>query len=230
MPQSNLAEVERWASAIGGAALAAYGIKQIRDRENPAAGAMIAAAGGSLIARGATGFCPLYAVAGVSTAADDTRTALGGSRGVHVEEVVTINRPAVELYRFWRNFERLPSFMQNLVSVCELDDQRSHWIAKAPAGGTVEWDAEIINEIPGELIAWRTREGADVVSAGSVRFKPAAGEPGTEVRVRLQYNPPGGKAGSAVAWLFGQEPSQTIHEDLARFKQLMETSESRFAS
>jgi uncharacterized membrane protein len=113
--------------------------------------------------------------------------------------------------------------MQNLVSVVELGDRMSHWSAKGPAGRIVEWNAEIINEIPGELIGWRTLDGADVVSAGSVAFTPAPGGRGTEVRVRLQYNPPGGKIGSAVAWLFGQEPSQTIQEDLERFKQLMET-------
>ena len=113
--------------------------------------------------------------------------------------------------------------MWNLVSVDELDARRSHWKAKGPAGRTVEWDAEIINEIPGELIGWRTLHGAEVVSAGSVTFKPAADGCGTDVRVRLQYNPPGGKVGSAVAWFFGREPSQTIQEDLCRFKNLMET-------
>jgi uncharacterized membrane protein len=219
---TNVAEVERWASALGGAALAAYGIKQIKDRS--VAGAMLAAAGGTLIYRGATGHCPMYAAAGINTAGDhsDTRVQLSGARGVNIDEVVTIDRAADELYRFWREFARLSSFMQNLVSVEELDARRSHWTAKGPAGRTVEWNAEIINEIPNELIGWRTLDGSDVVSAGSVTFKPAASGRGTDVRVRLQYNPPGGKLGSAVAWLFGREPSQTIQEDLCRFKQLME--------
>jgi uncharacterized membrane protein len=106
-----------------------------------------------------------------------------------------------------------------------MDYRRSHWVAKAPAGRTVQWDAEIINEIPGELIGWRTLDGADVVSAGSVRFKRAAGGRGTEVRVRLQYEPPAGKVGATVAWIMGHEPSQTIREDLRRFKQLMEAGE-----
>ncbi|PYR58645.1 MAG: cyclase [Acidobacteria bacterium] len=221
--QTNVAEVERWASALGGAALAAYGISQIKNRS--IAGAALAAAGGTLIYRGATGHCPMYAAAGISTAGDDfdTRVQLSGTRGVNIDEVITIDRPADELYRFWRDFARLPTFMWNLVSVDELDARRSHWKAKGPAGRTVEWDAEIINEIPGELIGWRTLDGAEVVSAGSVTFKPAPDGPGTEVRVRLQYNPPGGKVGSAVAWLFGREPSQTIQEDLCRFKNLMET-------
>jgi len=221
----NVADVERWASALGGAALAAYGIKQLKDRSP--SGAALTAAGTALIYRGATGHCPMYSAAGISTAdrRDDTRAALSGPRGVNVQEAVTINRPADELYRFWRSFEQLPSFMDHLVSVTQLDQCRSHWVAKAPGGSTVEWNAEIINEIPGELIGWRTLDGSEVVSAGSVCFKPAPGGRGTEVRVRLQYDPPGGKLGSTIAWMFGEEPSQTIREDLRRFKRLMETGE-----
>ncbi|PYQ90630.1 MAG: cyclase [Acidobacteria bacterium] len=221
----NVAGVERWASALGGAALAAYGIRQLKDRSP--SGAALTAAGTALIYRGATGHCPMYSAAGINTAdsRDDTRTALSGARGVNVQETVTISRPADELYRFWRSFELLPSFMHHLVSVEQLDQCRSHWVAKAPAGRTIEWNAEIINEIPGELIGWRTLDGSEVVSAGSVRFKPAPGGRGTEVRVRLQYDPPGGKLGSTIAWMFGEEPSQTIREDLRRFKRLMETGE-----
>ena len=221
----NVADVERWASAIGGAALAAYGIKQLKERSP--AGAALAAAGTALMFRGATGHCPMYSAAGINTADghDDTREHLAGARGVNVEEVVTINRPAAELYRFWRNFEQLPRFMEYLDSVRQTDQRRSHWVAKGPAGRRVEWDAEIINEIPDELIGWRTLDGADVISAGSVRFVPASSGRGTQVRVRLQYDPPGGKLGSAVAWIFGKEPSQTIREDLRHFKQLMEAGE-----
>jgi uncharacterized membrane protein len=178
--------------------------------------------------RGATGHCPMYSAAGINTAGDrdGTRAALSGSGGVAVEEVVTISAPAERLYAFWRNFEQLPRFMDHLVSVNQIDERRSHWVAKAPGRRTVEWDAEIINEIPGELIGWRTLDGADVVSAGSVRFKRAAGNRGTEVRVHLQYDPPAGKVGATVAWLLGHEPSQTIREDLRSFKQLMETGET----
>ena len=221
----NVADVERWASAIGGAALTAYGIKQLKDRSP--AGAALAAAGSALIYRGATGHCPVYSAAGITTAndTDGTREALAGPRGVHVEEVVTINAPADQLFRFWRNFEQLPRIMDHLVSVRQLDEQRSHWVARAPGKRTVEWDAEVISEIPGELIGWRTLEGADVVSAGSVRFKRAFGGRGTEVHVRLQYDPPAGRLGATVAWLLGHEPSQVIREDLRRFKQLMETGE-----
>jgi uncharacterized membrane protein len=221
----NVAGVERWASAIGGAALTAFGLKQLKDRSP--AGAALAAAGSALIFRGATGHCHLYAAAGINTAndSDDTRDALSGTRGVNVEEVVTVNANADALYAFWRKFTLLPRFMANVVSVTEIDDCRSRWIVKAPAGRTVEWDAEIINEIPGEVIAWRTLAGADVVSAGSVRFRPLPVGRGTEVRVRLQYNPPAGKVGATVAWLLGHDPAAVIREDLRRFKQIMETGE-----
>jgi len=220
----NVAGVERWASALGGAALTAYGVKQLRDRLP--AGAALAAAGGALIYRGATGHCHVYAAAGINTAGDrdDTGDALSASRGVNVEEVVTINADANALFAFWRRFELLPSFMTHLVSVTEIDSRRSHWVARA--GRTVQWDAEIINEIPGELIGWRTLDGADVVSAGPVRFRPATGWRGTEVRVRLQYDPPAGKVGATVAWLFGHDPAGTIREDLRRFKQLIEAGEA----
>jgi uncharacterized membrane protein len=221
----NVADVERWASALGGAALTAFGIKQLKDRSP--AGAALAAAGTVLMVRGATGHCPVYSATGINTADghDDTRQHLAGARGVNVEEVVTINKPASDLYRFWRNFEQLPRFMAYVESVRQLDQRRSHWVVNGPAGRRVEWDAEIINEIPDQLIGWRTLDGADVISAGSVRFVPAPGARGTQVHVRLQYDPPGGKLGSAIAWIFGKEPSQTIQEDLRHFKQLMEAGE-----
>src|SRR5262249_12812693 len=157
--------------------------------------------------------------------ADDTRIALSGARGVNIEEAVTINRPAEELYAFWRDFQHLPLFTQNLVSVHEIDACHSHWVAKGPAGTTVSWDAEIINEIPCELIAWRTLHGSAVVHAGSVHFTAFASRRGTAVRVRMQYNPPAGKLGHAVASLFGQDAAHTIREDLRRFKRLLEAGE-----
>ena len=226
MTSMNVAGAERWASAIGGAALAVYGLKQLKD-ERSIPRAMLTAAGSALIARSATGFCPAYAAAGISTVRDgsDTRERLAGSRGVRVEEAVSVNRPAAELYEFWRRFDQLPRFMDHLVSVTCIDERLSHWVAKPPAGRSVEWDAEIINDVKGELIAWRTLAGAAVASAGSVRFKPAPGGRRTEVRVHLQYDPPAGKAGATVASLLGYDTSETIREDLKRFKQLMEAGE-----
>src|SRR5207244_3679132 len=207
---------ERWASIAAGAGLAAYGLSRLKSN-----GWLYAGLGGLLLRRGVTAHCDLYEAVGINTAgtADDTRAALRGSRGVNVLESVTINRPIEQLYRFWRNLENLPQFMRHLESVEKITDTISHWRAKGPAGRIVEWDAEIFNEIPNKLIAWRSLEGSDVVSAGSVNFDPAGGGWGTRVTVHLQYSPPGGKVGAAIAKLFGTDAETEIREDLRRFKQ-----------
>ena len=152
------------------------------------------------------------------------RQQLGGSAGIHVEESITINKPVDQVYRFWRNFENLPKFMKHLDSVATREAGVSHWVACGPAGMKVEWDARIINEIDNKLIGWQSLEGSMVSTAGSVNFRET--DHGTEVRVRLQYNPPAGKLGAAVARLFGEEPNVQISEDLHRFKELMETDRS----
>lgn len=138
---------------------------------------------------------------------------------------ITINAPADDLYRRWRDFEQLPTFMYHLESVTTTGGGRSHWVAKAPAGTTVEWDAEIVEDVPGRRIAWRSLEGASVENSGSVRFERAPGDQGTEVYVEVDYSPPGGALGTAVAKLFGEEPNQQIGDELRRFKQIVETGE-----
>ena len=138
-----------------------------------------------------------------------------------VERVLTIRRSADELYEVWRDFERLPSFMHNLVSVTE-DGRRSTWVVKAP-GGTISWDAELTDERPPKRLAWRTLEGADVMHRGSVRFTPATQGIGTEVYVALEWDPPAGVLGAAVAKVLGDDPARQLKEDLWRFKQLVET-------
>ena len=153
----------------------------------------------------------------------DTRTQLGGSRGILVNAAITIRREVSDVYQFWRRFHDFPRFMSHLVSVTTLDGGLSRWIAKGPAGTTVEWDARIINEIENELIAWQSVEGSTVATAGSVRF--TGDNRGTHVRVRLQYSPPAGRAGAAVAWLLGEEPHAQVREDLRRVKQLLEAGE-----
>jgi uncharacterized membrane protein len=150
---------------------------------------------------------------------------LGRGRGIKVEEIVTINRPVLEVYRFWRNFENLPRFMDHLESVTVIDDTRSHWVAKGPAGTRIEWDAVIHNEVEDELIAWRSLPGAEVNNAGSVHFTPTPDGTGTDVRVVLGYEPPAGKLGATVAKLLGEEPSQQVADDLRRFKQVMDSGE-----
>jgi len=218
MYKPNISKTERWASTLLGAALAAAGYR----RENRALGI----AGFALLGRGASGFCPVSAAVGRDTASgSDTRARLAGPRGVNVEAAITIYRPQQEVYAYWRSFENLANFMDHLVEVHDLDGRRSHWVAKGPLGVHVEWDAEIIKDVPPELISWKTVNDADVVSAGSVWFQQAPGDHGTEVRVRLQYDPPAGKLGATVAWMLGEDAQQAIEDDLRRFKQLLETGE-----
>jgi uncharacterized membrane protein len=144
---------------------------------------------------------------------------------VRVEKTVTINRPVEAVYRFWRNVENFPRFMRHLTSVQDLGNGRSRWKAKAPAWMTVTWDAEILQERENEWIAWRSVEGSQVENSGSVRFQPAPGARGTEVRVQLEYHPPAGTFGRVIAYLFGEDPEQQVTDDLRRFKQLVETGE-----
>lgn len=148
-----------------------------------------------------------------------------GNGGIHAQASCIVNRAPDEVYRFWRNFENLPRFMKHLESVQDLGDARSHWVAKGPAGSTVEWDATIIADVPGEVITWRSLDGADVDNAGAVRFVAAPGDRGTIVRVNIQYQPPAGVIGATVAKLFGEEPEQQLDDDLRRFKQVLEVGE-----
>jgi uncharacterized membrane protein len=144
--------------------------------------------------------------------------------GVWVEQSVIINSEPEKLYRFWHGFENLPRIMPHLEAVQVLSPSQSHWIAKAMAGITVEWDAEIVRDQKNELIAWRSLPGSEIVHAGTVRFLRFA-EGQTEVRVSIVYEPPGGQAGVLLAKLFGDEPGQQVEEALQRFKQLMEAPE-----
>jgi uncharacterized membrane protein len=138
---------------------------------------------------------------------------------------LTINASPQTVYAFWRNLDNLPLFMRHLESVTATSDKVSHWVACAPAGSTVEWDAEIVEEVDSERLAWRTLPDSEVVHEGTVRFERAAADRGTIVRVTLLYEPPAGLIGRQVAKLFGEEPGQQIREDLLRMKQLIETGE-----
>jgi uncharacterized membrane protein len=164
------------------------------------------------------GVADLVAALQLSRDGDDTGGALSATAAI------TVNRPADEVYRQWRDLESLPAFMAHLRSVRADSATRSHWEAEAPVG-TVQWDAEIVDDRPGELLAWRSVDGADVDNDGTVRFRPAAGGRGTEIRVDLRYRPPGGRAGRIVAKLLGEEPDQQLRDDLRRFKQIVEIGE-----
>ncbi|HEV7902417.1 MAG TPA: SRPBCC family protein [Pyrinomonadaceae bacterium] len=150
-------------------------------------------------------------------------TTEGGTN--QVRKSLIINRAPEELYAFWHDFQNLPTFMRQLKSVQVTGEGRSHWVAKAPAGTSVEWDAEITEDRPNELIAWRSLEGSEVENSGSVRFERAPGDRGTIVHVEIDYNPPGGVIGEWVAKLTGDDPGAQAQEALRAFKQLMETGE-----
>lgn len=225
----NVSQPERWASVIGGALLTAYGVSRGTNEEfleGGWTGWALALAGTALVYRGATGHCDVYATLGVNTSnGQSERASVHHGAGIKVEKSVIINKPAAELYQYWRNLENLPRFMKHLEAVQKLDEKRSHWIAKAPMGYQVEWDAEIINEEENELIAWRSLDGSEIPNAGSVRFETNTNGRGTIVKVALSYEPPAGKIGALVAKLFGEEPNRQVEEDLRRFKQLLETGE-----
>jgi uncharacterized membrane protein len=172
------------------------------------------------------------AVAGVTTLDLACSQQISRSKGlisedgsIRVAKSLMINRSPEQLYRFWRDFQNLPRFMFHLESAHLIDDKRSHWVAKGPGGRRVEWDAEIVEERPNEMIAWRSLEGSDVDHSGAVRFERGPAGRGTIVRVEMRYSPPAGVMGAAAARLFGREPAQQVQEDLRRFKQLMESGD-----
>lgn len=147
------------------------------------------------------------------------------ARMIQVKRAVTINRDPQELYVMWHNFADLPRFMSHLQEVQVVDEKHSHWVARAPMGRTVEWDAEITEDIPGKRIAWNSMPRSIITNHGQVTFEPATGNRGTVVRIELEYRPPGGWAGAKLAKLFGEAPEKQIAVDLQRFKQKVETGE-----
>jgi uncharacterized membrane protein len=155
------------------------------------------------------------------------QAAIGIEPNVRIEKTVTIERAPEELYDYWRNLTNLPNFMHHLRSVTAKDEAGivTHWVANAPLNNTVEWDAKIVIDEPHSLIAWSSLDNADIENCGMVSFRTATGERGTTVKVVLEYKPPGGKLGDAIAQLFGESPQQQIGDELNRFKQLMETGE-----
>jgi uncharacterized membrane protein len=217
LPEQNVGSTERLLMLVVGAALLGFAWSRRSGRMG------LASAG--LLFRGATGYCPAYGAMGINNA--DTREALAGAKGVHIRESITINAPVEEIYRFWRELDRLPEVMPHLERVEQLDTTRSRWTAKAFDAVPVTWEAEIINEVPFETIGWRTLPGEAIQHAGSVTFKPAFGDRGTDLRVHLQYSAPGGKAASWLAWLAGEDPAQRTREGLRALKRRLETGPTR---
>ncbi len=218
---------ERLASVTGGSALVAYGLTR---RSLP--GSLVAVAlGAPLLQRGWTGHCNVYQALDISTAAGEQASADSAAApktltrtAIHVSKDITIERPLLEVFRFWSNFENLPRFMQHLESVTLHQDGCSHWVAKAPLGMHVEWDADIVDFEANKLISWRSRPGSVVPNEGCVRFN-ANSDGSTAVHVSLDYHPPAGAIGATIARVFGAAPEVQVEDDLKHFKEIMESSE-----
>src|SRR5688572_395836 len=220
LPAANVGSTERLLTIVAGAALLGYAWKKSSK------GLGLTAAG--LLTRGATGYCPGYAAAGIDRS--DTQLALSGDRGIHIREAVTIDAPPEQIYRFWRQLDRLPEVMPHLAKVEQLDTKRSRWTAKAFDQLPISWTAEIINEVPFETIGWQTLPGQAIQNAGSVTFKPVPGSGGTEVRVHLQYAAPGGKAANWLARMAGEDPARLTREGLLALKRQLEVQSSATSS
>lgn len=207
----NISSTERWSSATTGGLLLALGVSR-----RSAAGAVLTLAGSALLARGASGHCPVYGTLGVTSARQPA---------IAVHDAIRVQALVEDVYRFWRQLDTLPAFMRRLERVDDLGNGRSHWVARGPGGLAFEWDAEIVHELENSLITWRSLPGADVATSGAVRFDPIRRGSSTQVTVALHYDPPAGRLGRAFAALVGRDPSRMLREDLRRLKQLLEAGE-----
>lgn len=208
-----IGRTERILSAISGGSLIGFAFAAPEKARVP-----MWVLGGALLLRGVSGYSLLYRIANINRASDRLES------GIRVERAITINRPVEEVYSFWRNLENLPIFMKNLKSVTERSGQ-SHWVAEAPLGGAVEWDALIEEELPNQKIAWRSIPGSQIENAGVVMFQPAPGNRGAELRVHMEYKAPGGSLGALLAKILGEEPDVQIREDMRRLKMYLETGQ-----
>lgn len=214
---TNVPANERIGSIAAGAALLGLALWRRSWATLP-----LALGGAALIHRGATGHCHLYEKLGINSRQLNNETGVRGNKGIKVCEEIRIARSPAEIYRFWRELENIARFMKHVESVEELDDLRSRWVVKGPAGTDLEWTATILTDHQDELISWESLPGAEVQNAGSVRFEPLENGAATNVKVTLQYQPPAGVVGATVAKLFGEAPDQQLRDDLQRLKELLE--------
>ena len=216
--EKNVGDGERIVSLAAGVGLGLTGLARRRLK-----GLALTALGAGLIWRGYTGHCHGYSALGVNNAKRNPATSVPARQGIKLEKSIIVSRPAADLYRFWRRLENLPQVMRHLREVRSIDSQLSRWVAVGALGKDLEWDAEIINEREDEMLAWASLPNGDVETAGSVHFRPLRNDRGTEVTVSLKYNPPAGKMGAHLATLLGEGLEEKLNEDLATFKQVMET-------
>ncbi len=216
---TNVGRTKRTISAVTGGALMVFGLRRMS-----LGGLVVAAAGGALAYRALRGHSRIDDRLGIDAGGARRNV---GNLGVKIDEAIVVDAPAQRVYGVWRNLENLPRLLSHVERVEILDRTRSRWIVKGPAGAPVSWDAELINDKPSELIAWRTTDSTLVNHAGSVTFEPA-GEGKTRVRVSLQYDPPGGRVGHAVASLVSADAGSQVANDLQEFKRALE--EGRLAA
>ncbi len=220
----NVGEVERIASAATGALLVTLGL-----RRSSLPGLVLALLGGDLIYRGISGRCHLYEAFGVNTAdrprptAWSLRSAWAGES--QIRRAITISKPAEELYRSWRNPDILARVMAPIAKVTPAGERRQRWRMRMPLGRTIQWEAQIVEDQPGELMCWQSLEGAALPNRGEVRFQPAPANRGTEMTLHMRFDPPGGGLGHAAVKLFGIVPDMAAEKVLRRFKSLVETGE-----
>ena len=223
----NVNNAERLVSAAIGGGLLAYGLKK-----GGMTGTLLSILGGAMLFRGATGHCHVYDAAGVNTLRDEpigtrkspyNRSTLSGR--VHVTEAIKIDRPASEVYRYWKNFDNFPLFMKHVENVTKNADETWHWTVKAPLGTSVEWNARVTSDIEDQRIGWQSTKDSQIPNSGVVEFVGTP-ENTTELTVTMIYEAPAGKFGEWAAWALGEEPSIQVAEDLQRFKELMENGEA----
>ncbi|MGE3538779.1 MAG: SRPBCC family protein [Candidatus Tectimicrobiota bacterium] len=210
----NVGNLERLGSLVGGGALMLYGLRRSLGS------IALLLGGGALLYRGLSGHCAVYETLDVSTAKDPT------SPGVLLEATVTIHKPVEEVYRFWRQVENHPRFLQHLEAARSIENGRSRWSARGPLQRPLSWEVEQIEDRPNSLLAWRSLPGAAVDFLGTVRLRELPDQRGTEVRLRLEYAPPGGVVGVALGKLLKTLRLSQLHEDLRRLKQIMEAGET----
>jgi uncharacterized membrane protein/gas vesicle protein len=204
--QDNWPPTLRAIATVGGGALGYYGLKR---RRSPT-GVALTALGTALLARGLINM-PFKRMVG----ADTQRLPIRLDNSIH------INAPRETVFNMWSNYENFPHFMSNVQKVQDLGNGRSHWVVNGPAGSVIEWDAILTESKPPEVLAWRTEPDSPVQHQGKVRFDPENG--GTRVQVQMEYSPPAGVLGHAVAALFNGDPKKQMDEDLMRMKTFIES-------
>ncbi|HET7463201.1 MAG TPA: SRPBCC family protein [Longimicrobium sp.] len=221
----NMGRNDRLASVLGGAGLALLGARQ-----RGVGGALLGAAGAALIARGAAGHCPVYQALGASSRTGLPRKRLRADEdvrpGVSVSASITVPRPAGDAYAVWRDFTNAPRYMDRITSVEVLDETRSRWTATGPTGRGWTWESQVVEDSPGELIAWESLPGSELPNRGWVQFVPAGADGRqTEVRYFVEFDPPGGVIGNAIAHAFHDAPREMVRGDLRRFRGLLEAEQ-----